>query len=148
MKKRNIWAGALFGIGAIAFFDELVFHQLLQWHHFYDWSTSEIGIISDGLFGAFGWFATIGGLFLLADIKRRKGFNSLRFWGGVILGAGAFQLYDGIIQHKILRIHQIRYVDNVIIYDLVWNISAAVMIIIGIVMLRRASKKDRGEEAV
>ncbi|GAA0450071.1 DUF2243 domain-containing protein [Alkalibacillus silvisoli] len=148
MSKRNIWAGILFGIGTMGFIDEIVFHQLLQWHHFYDRSTTEIGIISDGLFGAFAWFATIGGLFLLADLKRRNRFNALRFWGAVVLGAGAFQLYDGLIQHKILRIHQIRYVDNVIIYDLVWNLSAAIMIMIGIIMLRSGNKKDREGEAV
>ena len=57
--SRNIWSGALFGIGLAAFVDEVIFHQLLRWHHFYDKSTTDIGLISDGLFHAFSWFATI-----------------------------------------------------------------------------------------
>lgn len=54
--NRNMWSGILFGIGLAAFIDEAVFHQLLRWHHFYDKSTTDIGLISDGLFHAFSWF--------------------------------------------------------------------------------------------
>ncbi|WP_235598378.1 DUF2243 domain-containing protein, partial [Heyndrickxia sporothermodurans] len=54
---RNLLSGFLFGLGIAAFFDETVFHQLLRWHHFYDKSTTNIGLISDGLFHAFSWFA-------------------------------------------------------------------------------------------
>lgn len=65
-----------------------------------------------------------------------------------MLGGGAFQLYDGIIQHKLMRLHQIRYVENVLIYDLIWNIIAAVMIAIGIIIVFRTRKESqlvRGE---
>lgn len=132
---RNLWSGFLFGVGMIAFIDETVFHQLLRWHHFYDKSTTDIGLISDGLFHAFSWFATIGGLFLFSDLRRRNVLRIKRWWGGVFLGAGAFQLYDGIIQHKIMRIHQIRYGVNILPYDLVWNSLASLLIVIGAILL-------------
>ncbi|MEH7155020.1 DUF2243 domain-containing protein, partial [Neobacillus drentensis] len=96
---NNFWSGLLFGIGLVAFIDETVFHQLLHWHHFYDKSTTEIGLVSDGFFHAFSWFATVGSLFMLADLRRRKGWLPKRWLGGVLLGAGGFQLYDGTIQH-------------------------------------------------
>ncbi|WP_188207241.1 DUF2243 domain-containing protein [Alkalibacillus aidingensis] len=147
MIRRNIWAGVLFGIGGIAFIDEFVFHQLLQWHHFYDKSTTEVGILSDGLFHAFSWFATIGGLFLLADLNRRQSYQARRWWGGVLIGVGAFQLYDGVIQHKLMRIHQIRYVDHVIIYDLVWNMVAVVILVIGVLMVRRSKSNKKTKES-
>ncbi|MEK5520825.1 DUF2243 domain-containing protein [Heyndrickxia sporothermodurans] len=137
---RNLWAGFLFGLGIAAFFDETVFHQLLRWHHFYDKSTTNIGLISDGLFHAFSWFATIGGLFLFADLRRRNTYNWKRWGGGVFLGVGGFQLYDGIIQHKLMRIHQIRYVDNLPVYDLIWNIVAIIIIIVGIFLIVRSKK--------
>ncbi|WP_077624503.1 DUF2243 domain-containing protein [Sediminibacillus massiliensis] len=127
----NMWSGLLFGLGLAAFVDETVFHQLLHWHHFYDKSTTNVGLVSDGLFHAFSWFATIGSLFMVADLRRRSAFHLKRWWGGVLLGAGGFQLYDGIIQHKLMRIHQIRYVENILIYDLIWNIIAVIMLIIG-----------------
>ncbi|MCM3781124.1 DUF2243 domain-containing protein [Microbacterium hydrocarbonoxydans] len=129
--KRNLWSGILFGIGLVAFIDEAVFHQLLHWHHFYDLSTTEVGLVSDGFFHAVSWFATIAGLFLLADLRRRGAFWPLRWWGGVLLGAGAFQLYDGVIQHKVLGIHQIRYVPDLIVYDLAWGILAVLLLVVG-----------------
>jgi len=127
-------SGVLFGLGLIAFVDEVVFHQLLRWHHFYDLSTTDIGLISDGLFHAFSWFATIGGLFLFADLRRRGAVWLRRWWSGVFLGAGGFQLYDGIVQHKLMRLHQIRYVENVWVYDLVWYIVSVLLIVIGLVL--------------
>ncbi len=141
--NRNLWSGILFGIGLVAFIDETVFHQLLRWHHFYDKSTTDIGLISDGLFHAFSWFATIGGLFLFADLRRRNALWITRWWGGVLLGAGGFQLYDGTIQHKLMRIHQIRYVENVIIYDLIWNTIAVLMIIIGLSLVARTRNRQQ-----
>ncbi|MFS0644249.1 DUF2243 domain-containing protein [Siminovitchia sp. 179-K 8D1 HS] len=139
---QNIWAGFLFGVGLITFTDEFVFHQLLQWHHFYDNSTTKIGIVSDGFFHAFSWFATIGGLFMFADLRRRHALRRKKWWGGVLLGAGAFQLYDGIVQHKLMRIHQIRYVDSLFGYDFVWNAAAVVLLIGGASLVFRARKES------
>lgn len=145
---RNQWSGILFGIGLAAFFDETIFHQLLHWHHFYDKSTTDIGLISDGLLHSFSWFTTVGGLFIFADLRRRKALWLICWWGGVLLGAGGFQLYDGIIQHKLMRVHQIRYVENVLIYDLVWNIIAVLLIIAGITLIARKSSGKKQGEAV
>ncbi|MFH0066925.1 DUF2243 domain-containing protein [Peribacillus sp. NPDC056705] len=149
---RNLWSGFLFGIGLVAFIDETIFHQLLNLHHFYDKSTSSIGLVSDGLFHALSWFATVGSLFMFADLRRRKGLWLKRWIGGVLLGAGAFQLYDGTIQHKLMRLHQIRYNVDILPYDLIWNIAAAIMILIGItiVILTRSSllkMKEDGRHA-
>lgn len=146
--SRNLWSGLLFGIGFVAFIDETVFHQLLHWHHFYDKSTTDIGLISDGLFHALSWFATIAGLFLFADLRRRNGFWLTRWVGGLLLGAGGFQLYDGIIQHKLMRLHQIRYVDNVVVYDLVWNIFAVILLIVGIYLVIITRNKNQTVEAI
>jgi len=104
--KRTIWSGVLAGVGLVAFADETVFYQLLHWHHFYDESTLAVGLVSDGLFHAGGFTAMVAGLFLLADALRRGGFVPKRWWGALLLGAGGFQLYDGIVQHKLLGLHQ------------------------------------------
>jgi uncharacterized membrane protein len=106
--RRSIWSGVLAGVGLVAFIDETVFHQLLHWHHFYDKFTLAVGLVSDGLFHAGGFIVMVAGLFLLADAHRRGGFVPKRWWGGLLLGAGGFQLYDGIVQHKLLGLHQIR----------------------------------------
>jgi uncharacterized membrane protein len=139
--RRNFWSGFLFGIGLVAFIDETVFHQLLHWHHFYDKSTTAIGLVSDGFFHAFSWFATVGALFMVADLRRRNGWQPTRWLGSVLLGAGGFQLYDGTIQHKLMGLHQIRYQVNILPYDMVWYIISVLMIIIGIVLLIRTGKR-------
>jgi uncharacterized membrane protein len=147
--NRNLWSGILFGIGFVAFIDEAVFHQLLHWHHFYDLSTTDLGLVSDGFFHAFSWLATVGGLFMLADLRRRHAFQARRWLGGLLFGAGMFQLYDGLIQHKIMRIHQIRYNVDILPYDLVWNITAAVMILAGLFLASRSHRfgTEKGDAA-
>ena len=134
---RNVWSGVLLGLGIAGFVDETVFHQLLHWHHFYDRSTPAAGLVSDGVFHAFSWFSTVAALFLLADLRRRRAFRAQPWWGGLLVGAGVFQLYDGTIQHKLMRLHQIRYDVDLTPYDWAWNIIAAGLIVAGVVLLRR-----------
>ncbi|MCC3270671.1 DUF2243 domain-containing protein [Arthrobacter gengyunqii] len=147
-RRRNVLSGVLVGIGIAAFVDEVVFHQLLQWHHFYDKSTTAVGLFSDGLFHAFGWFAVVAGLFLFADLRRRAILIPSRWAGAVLLGTGAFQLYDGTVQHKLMELHQIRYNVPLLPYDLLWNLSAAAMILAGAALLYRTRHaKPDGDRA-
>lgn len=66
----------------------------------------------------------------------------MRWFGGLLLGAGGFQLYDGTIQHKLMGLHQIRYDVNIVPYDMVWYITSVLMIIIGIAILARSKGKS------
>ncbi|MFD0669874.1 DUF2243 domain-containing protein [Cohnella sp. GCM10027633] len=141
--RRSLWSGVLLGLGFVAFIDEAVFHQLLHWHHFYDKSTTGIGLASDGLFHAFSWLATIGGSFLYAHLRRIGELNRKAWLGGIWAGGGTFQLYDGTIQHKLMRLHQIRYVDEVYLYDWTWNVVAGVMIVVGLALFRRSGQEPR-----
>jgi len=129
----------------VAFVDETVFHQLLHWHHFYDRSTPDVGLVSDGLFHAFGFVAVVSGLFLLSDLRRRRSLVVRRWVGGVLLGAGAFQLYDGLVQHKVFGLHQIRYGVDLLPYDLTWNVLAAVLLVAGALLTR--ARRPRREPA-
>lgn len=143
--SRNLWSGLLFGIGGMAFVDEVIFHQLLQWHHFYDLSTPRIGIFADGLLNSFAWFAAIGGLFLFADLRRRRAVWMKRWTAAVFMGLGGFQLFDGLVDHKVLRTHQVRYGVDLLPYDLAWNLFGAALSGIGIFLLMQ-SKKSAAEE--
>lgn len=141
--KRNLWSGLFFGIGVMAFVDEVIFHMLLQWHHFYDLSTTAVGIFSDGLLMSFAWFAAIGSLFMFADLRRRNALWMKKWIGAVFLGAGIFQLFDGIVNHKLLRVHQIRYdVESILPYDIVWNVSGALLLAVGIILLLKTKKSS------
>jgi uncharacterized membrane protein len=142
---RSLTTGVLIGIGVAAFIDETVFHQLLHWHHFYDKSTATAGLVSDGFFHAFGWLSVVGGLFMLADLQRRGTTVVRRVWAGGLLGCGGFQLYDGLIQHKIFELHQIRYHVDLLGYDLAWNLIAGIGILLGLFLLRGRSGSRRAE---
>lgn len=135
MVSRSTWAGVLMGIGVAGFIDETVFHQILHWHHFYDKGSATAGLVSDGLFHAGSWTCIVVGLFLFADLQRRRGTVPQRLWAGVLLGWGGFQVYDGLVQHKVLGLHQIRYQVALLPYDLVWNIAGGIGILIGVYLL-------------
>ncbi|SDK33125.1 DUF2243 domain-containing protein [Lacicoccus qingdaonensis] len=132
--NKILLSGVLIGIGTMALIDEIIFHQLLQWHHFFDFNTMQFGIFSDGLLNAFALFAIVAGIFLFAHVTKLYSYSPLRWWAGIFTGLGAFQLFDGIVSHKVLGIHQIRYGVDILPYDIAWNVSAVLLLIIGIVM--------------
>ncbi len=119
-----------------------MFHLGLQWHHFYDLSTTQVALAADGVFHAVGWFVTVWGLFLLADVRRRTEVSWSRWVGAVVVGVGASSL-DGVLNHKILGIHQIRYGVDLLVYDVVWIGTAVVALAVGLVVLRRAARSCR-----
>lgn len=138
VRGRALLSGLLLGVGVAGFVDETVFHQLLHWHHFYDRSTPAVGLVSDGLFHALSWFATVASLFLLAAVRRHGRLPAARWWGGLLTGAGAFQLYDGTVQHKLLGLHQIRYGVDLRPYDGAWNVLAILLLLAGVALLARS----------
>ena len=136
--RRSLWVAALIGVGIMAAIDEIVFHQLLSWHHFYDRSTPDIGLLSDGLLHAAELVLIVGGFFLYADLRRRGTLAPAWAWAGGFLGAGAFQVFDGIVDHKLLRTHQVRYDVELLPYDLAWNALGVALLLVGLGLVARA----------
>lgn len=128
----------LIGIGLMAGVDEIIFHQILAWHHFYDRSTTEIGLLTDGLLHAAELVAIVAGFFWVLDLRRRQLLSLPTVRAGVVVGLGAFQLFDGLVDHKVLHLHQIRYVDNLLPYDITWNVVALLILIVGIILATMA----------
>ncbi|MGK5675309.1 DUF2243 domain-containing protein [Micromonospora sp. URMC 106] len=139
--RRSVLAAAVIGAAVMAAVDEIVFHQLLGWHHFYDRSTRSVGLLSDGLLHSAELLALVGGFFWYADLRRRGALVPRAAWGGFLLGAGAFQLFDGIVDHKVLRLHQIRYGVHLLPYDVVWNVGAVALLLIGAWVTWRARSR-------
>jgi len=128
----------LFGIGVAGTLDEVVLHQLLHWHHFYDRSTAAAGLVSDGLFHLFSTAMLLVGGWALVEARNRVPRPAARrLAGGVLVGAGGFNLYDGTVQHKVLRLHQVRYGVDQLPYDAVFIAVAAVALGAGLVLWRR-----------
>lgn len=135
--RRTLLGAVLLGIGVMAAVDEIIFHQLLQWHHFFDRSTPAVGIFADGLLHSAELIVLAAGFHLLAGQFRRQRVDRLTGWGAFFAGAGGFQLFDGIVDHKLLRIHQVRYVEPLWPWDLAWNATGLALLVLGLFLLRR-----------
>ena len=128
----------------MAAIDEIVFHQILAWHHFYDRATPAIALMSDGLLHSAEIIALIAGFFLFSDLRRRQQLVPIKAWSGFFWGMGVFQIFDGLIDHKVLRVHQVRYgVDNLFIYDLLWNLAGLLLLLVGVMISIRARKMQQ-----
>ncbi|TDE20091.1 DUF2243 domain-containing protein [Actinomadura sp. 6K520] len=138
---RSLAAAALIGVALMAAVDEIVFHQLLGWHHFYDRSTPAIGLLADGLLHTAELLGLVIGFVWWADLRRDRTLSSAHAWAGLFLGLGGFQLFDGVVDHKVLRVHQIRYdVPDLLPYDLVWNAAGVLLLAVGAALAVRARR--------
>jgi uncharacterized membrane protein len=142
--RSLLWPAVLVGIGAAGSLDEIVLHQLLRWHHFYDRGSQAAGLIADGVFHLGSTAVLAVGLVLLVQRWRAGSAPMRRAVAGILLGAGGFNLYDGLVQHKLLGLHQVRAgaPDN-LPYDLAFVGLAAVVLLAGLLLLRGASLPDR-----
>lgn len=138
----SVAATAMIGVGVVAGIDEIVLHQLLGWHHFYDRSTGDVALASDGFLHAVELVLLVGGFFLLADLRRRQALAVRHAWAGLFLGLGGFQVFDGIVHHKLLRLHQIRYGVDLLPYDVVWFVVALLLLAVGTALLVRARRTE------
>ncbi|MFF9485520.1 DUF2243 domain-containing protein [Streptomyces sp. NPDC014676] len=145
--RRSMVVCGVIGTAVMAAVDEIVFHQILGWHHFYDRSTPSIGLLSDGLLHTAELIALVAGFFLFADLRRRRALAAAHAWAGFFLGLSAFQLYDGIVDHKLLRLHQIRYGVDVTPYDWAWNLAGLLLLLIGVGLAVRAARHGRASTA-
>ncbi len=144
-RRGTLVAAVLGGIGLMAGIDQIVFHQLLGWHHLYDGSTGRVGVITDGLLHAAELAVLVTGLLLLVGLARRGALAPRTALAGLFLGAGGFQLFDGLVNHKVLGLHQVRDgVEDLLPYDLAWNASGALLLAIGFLLLRRSRDEGRG----
>jgi uncharacterized membrane protein len=134
-----LWPAVLVGIGVAGSLDEIVLHQLLRWHHFYDRGSQAAGLIADGIFHLGSTATLVIGLVLLVQRWRTARDPLRQSAAGILLGAGGFNLYDGIVQHKLLGLHQVRAgAPNNLPYDLVFIGVAAVVLLAGLLLLRAA----------
>ncbi|HEU0101863.1 MAG TPA: DUF2243 domain-containing protein [Mycobacteriales bacterium] len=130
MARPEVWPAILTGVGLAMTFDEIVFHQLLAWHHL----VQSAPLSSDGVLHLVGTAALVGGVALL--ILRRP-WQPRRVAGWVIAGAGGFNVYDGIVDHKLLRLHQVREgVPDTLPYDLAWLGVSLVVLLAGVLLLQ------------
>ena len=142
--RAVLWTAVMLGIGLVGSFDEIVLHQLLQWHNFYVHADQYWRIFSDGVFHFFTTVLLFLASLRLWDMRRRfsEVITSRPYWAGKLLGIGGFQLFDGTINHKVLQLHPIREgVSNILVYDIVWNAISIVILVAGWLLWRTVDER-------
>ncbi|MGK9066217.1 DUF2243 domain-containing protein [Stutzerimonas chloritidismutans] len=142
--RGSLIATIFLGVGLMAAVDEIVFHQVLAWHHFFDRSTLAVSLLSDGLLHAAELLMLAAGFRLFVLLGRRGALSRLHAWTGFFIGSGAFQLFDGLVNHKLLRLHQVRYVEQLWLYDLAWNAFGALLLAVAFLTWRHARQEVPG----
>ena len=126
---RLHWAGYLLGFSAGGFFDGILLHQILQWHHLLSGMTRAPftnlrgQILVDGLFHAAMYvIAAIGILKLLQAryVLVDRSADRLLF-ADFLIGFGFWHVLDAVLSHWILGLHRIRMdVPNPLLWDVLW----------------------------
>lgn len=115
-RKPLVQAGIVLGLGLGGFFDGIVFHQVLQWHHMLTSHPDpgiagdlELNTVADGMFHAATYLLTIAGIGLLWQARRALGRprSGRTFFGSVVLGWGVFNVVEGLVNHQLLGIHHV-----------------------------------------
>ena len=144
--RSLLWTGVILGIGLVGTLDQVVLHELLQWHNLYVHTTQYWRTFVDGLFHlATASLLLLGALRLWTQRHLIESAPNARpLVAGILLGMGGFNLYDGTIQHKLLQLHPVREeVDNLLPYDLAFN-GVAVVLLVGGWLLWRGARGRAG----
>ena len=149
-------AGILFGLGLGGFFDGIVLHQLLQWHHLltsagYPPDSVEnlkVNTLWDGLFHALTYVFVAAGLAVLWRAARRTHlrWSSKLLLGTLLMGFGLFNLVEGTINHQILGLHHVNETaprEQWIYWDLGFLAWGAAMLAGGWLLLRAGRRETR-----
>jgi uncharacterized membrane protein len=146
-------AGILFGLGLGGFFDGIVLHQLLQWHHMLSsWypidsiENLKLNTLWDGIFHSTTYVFVVLGLFILWRSAHRGHllWSNKLLVGTVLLGFGIFNVVEGIIDHQLLGIHHVNETvpqDRRLVWDIGFLIWGAAMVVGGWLLMKRGERE-------
>ena len=148
------WAGLMLGFGLGGFFDGILLHQVLQWHHLLSGVEQaklelRLLIVADGMFHALMYVITVAGLLLLWRSRQQaRSDASRRLLITTLLGFGSWHVVDAVLSHWILGIHRVRMdVENPLLWDLLW-LGVFGILPIGIALMIKKRDKPSPPETV
>jgi uncharacterized membrane protein len=155
-KQRDfpISAGILFGLGLGGFFDGIVLHQVLQWHHMLTSAgypadsvpNLEINTLWDGLFHVSTYIFVALGLAILWHAAHRTHvrWSGKLLVGTMLMGFGLFNLVEGLIDHQLLGIHHVNETvpqAQWIYWDIGFLVWGALMLLVGWRLMRAGQQE-------
>ena len=148
-------AGLLLGLGLGGFFDGILLHQVLQWHHmlssWYPINSIEnlkLNTLWDGIFHSTTYIFVVIGLFILWRTAHRRHlyWSSKLFIGTILMGFGIFNVVEGIVDHEVLGLHHVNEtVDQTqrIYWDIGFLVWGAAMLVGGWYLTRAGRHEMR-----
>ncbi|MEM4780325.1 MAG: DUF2243 domain-containing protein [Halalkalicoccus sp.] len=154
-RRRSLllWGG-VFGFGLGALIDVVIFHQILQTHHLlsgvYDPLTYDglrTNVMFDGLFSLVMLaIALVGATMLWRTANRAtRALSSLTVVGSALVGAGAFNVFDGVVNHYLLDIHNV--VHGTEAWNPHWVVVSLLMLVAGLLVLWLAERRERPQRS-
>ena len=139
--------GIVLGLGLGGFLDGIVLHQMVQWHNMGSAVVPPLTLDAmqqnmrwDGFFHVATWVCVIAGVYLfLRDARRGVRLPTPRALTGLLLiGWGAFNLVEGVVDHHLLEIHHVRDMPaHVPAYDWAFlAVGGAGVLLVGVVLAR------------
>lgn len=147
-------AGVFLGLGLGGFFDGIVLHQILQWHHMLSSAGVptdsvaglELNTFWDGLFHAATYLFVVVGLVLLWRGARRPHarWSSCGIVGAVLVGFGLFNLVEGLVNHQLLGLHHVNETvppEQWIWWDIGFLAVGALLVAVGAGLWRSGARR-------
>ena len=157
-QRFPVSAGILLGLGLGGFFDGIVLHQILQWHHMLTSAgyptdslyNLQVNTLWDGLFHASTYVFVFAGVALLwrAAHRTHAWWSARMLAGTVLMGFGIFNLVEGIVDHHWLGIHHVNETvppTQWIYWDIGFLLWGAAMLAGGWALLKAGKRKTRSE---
>ncbi|UVW28071.1 DUF2243 domain-containing protein [Massilia sp. H6] len=141
------WAVAL-GFALGGFFDGILLHQILQWHHLLSQVAGmddlRLQVLWDGYFHALMYVIALAALAGLWWQQHQRAAASIPGWpllGALLVGFGAWHIADTVLSHWLLQIHRIRIDSaNPLLWDLLWLAGFGILpLALGLRLLRKGA---------
>lgn len=139
-RRYHPWPGYVLGFALGGFFDGILLHQILQWHHLLSAINGDdirFQVAADGYFHALMYLVAAIGLWMLWASRRAPGGMSGRLlFAGILIGFGTWHIVDAVLSHWLLGIHRIRMdSSSPLFWDLLWlGLFGLVPVILGWIM--------------
>lgn len=147
--RRLTWPAFWLGFALSGFFDGILLHQVLQWHHLLSAVRGDdirFQILMDGYFHMLMYVVAALALWFLW--RARSSFEaagaSRRFLACFLTGFGVWHFVDAVASHWVLGIHRIKQdAANPFVWDLGWLIAFGAIPLVIAWLLRKGGPPNR-----
>jgi len=144
LKSPWLFWTVVLGVALGGFFDGILLHQILQWHHLLSLVSGmddlRVQVLWDGYFHGLMYLLALAGLWGLWRARRRglPAPGSRALLGAVLLGFGLWNFLDIGLAHWLVGLHRVRLdTDQPMAWDVAWLAVFGLVPVLAWAVLRR-----------